>query len=1001
MQLDVSSEAGAHGRAARLEHVLDHAAHVLPAQGPISIFIHHNPLHALEHLTFEQAVVQAARLYGCEPYMTEQQYRDELARGRILERDLDAVVTQDLGERGTALVSGLSPRKDLWLAMLHRPLWHERGAALEWHLAEMNALARLRADVSGAPRQRLLDWAHARQRGSSERRAERRVVDSLWQACLRAAGLAPENARTITSEVPVRHRDLLVSITHRDSDQLVHPVLIRLCAAFLDQGIAYWPMPDRQLGLYRVFRTLYAQEGPPLDRWMAGLREELAEQEARNMSACDVVLESLELLGVDEPEWQEFLTETLLALRGWAGMIRQIETRPDRVPAYAPPATLLDFIAVRLVLERLALAHVAAGELAFKGPLAEVRAYVRARIEPVTPWTVRERAFQLFQLAQLLGIVPDDIAALSPAAVEELYREMDAFSEMERRRLFHLAYERRHRTGILDALAAHTPARSTNTIKFQAVFCLDEREESIRRHLEEIEPACATYGTAGFFGVAMYYRGAADAHPRPLCPVVIRPEHEVHEVARQDVQKIEKRRAQRRRVMGHLTRSTQVGSRTFTRGTLITAALGSVATIPLVFRVLFPRWAARIERGASVFWRPPEHTRLTLERTNEVDPRLGKWLGFTLDEMVAIVQRLLQEIGLTEGFAPYVFMLGHGSSSLNNPHESAYDCGACGGGRGGPNARAFAQMANDPRVRQVLAERGITIPEETIFIGGQHNTCEDSITLFDTARLPKPRKRELRAIRQAFDQARTRNAHERCRRFISAPTWLPPVLALPHVEARAADLAQPRPEAGHATNAVCIVGRRSRTRGLYLDRRAFLVSYDPNMDDQDGTILARIMAAVSPVGAGINLEYYFSYVDSAGYGCGTKLPHNITSLLGVMDGHASDLRTGLPWQMVEIHEPVRLLVIIEAKPEIILRVAERNEQVGRLIRNRWIQAVALSPTSNTLHVFGPGGFEPYEPESPDLPVVASSIEWYRGRREHLGCARIAREDAPSEQEVVP
>src|SRR5216117_773859 len=175
----------------------------------------------------------------------------------------------------------------------------------------------------------------------------------------------------------------------------------------------------------------------------------------------------------------------------------------------------------------------------------------------------------------------------------------------------------------------------------------------------------------------------------------------------------------------------------------------------------------------------------------------------------------------------------------------------------------------------------------------------------------------------------------RCRRFDSAPGWYPPLAALAHVEGRAADLAQPRPEYGHATNAFCIIGRRARTRGLFLDRRAFLVSYDPTRDP-DGGILARIMAAVVPVVAGISLEYYFSYVDPAGYGCGTKLPHNVTSLLGVMDGAQSDLRTGLPWQMVEIHEPARLSIIVEGTPDLVRGAIEENPAIERLVRNRWI-----------------------------------------------------------------
>src|SRR5262249_50376835 len=182
-------------------------------------------------------------------------------------------------------------------------------------------------------------------------------------------------------------------------------------------------------------------------------------------------------------------------------------------------------------------------------------------------------------------------------------------------------------------------------------------------------------------------------------------------------------------------------------------------------------------------------------------------------------------------------------------------------------------------------------------------------------------------------EALHRNAHERARRFHSASLALSLDEARAHLENRAEDLAQVRPEWGHATNAICVVGRRERTRGLFLDRRAVLVSYDPTQDDAEGSILARILAAAVPVCAGISLEYYFCRVDPARCGCGTKLPHNITALVGVMDGAASDLRTGLPWQMVEIHEPVRLLIVVETTAAALLRLMGRNEMIGRLVRN--------------------------------------------------------------------
>src|SRR4029077_17029858 len=172
---------------------------------------------------------------------------------------------------------------------------------------------------------------------------------------------------------------------------------------------------------------------------------------------------------------------------------------------------------------------------------------------------------------------------------------------------------------------------------------------------------------------------------------------------------------------------------------------------------------------------------------------------------------------------------------------------------------------------------------ETFFVGGLHNTCNDSITYYDLDLLPNSHVEAFHSARETLERVCERNAHERCRRFESAPLNLMFAAAHRHVEGRAEDLAQTRPEYGNATNAVCIVGRRDRTRGLFLDRRSFLVSYDPTHDG-DEAILARIMAAVVPVVAGISLEYYFSYIDPSGYGCGTKLPHNVTSLLGVMDG---------------------------------------------------------------------------------------------------------------------
>ena len=992
------------------------AAHYLPAQGPIDVFIHHNTLHAFEGERFEEAVVRAAAIFDTEPFLPESRYREEFARDRIREADIDAVLDREDQTLLTApLAGGRLTVRDLRRALLLHPVRQESDTAVRWTLTESDAIEKLRADLPADVRHRLLADEAAAADGVGRRLAdvedetarsatyalggrsgadrERRVCSELWHACVEA--VATSRPALAHGRPPVRHRDLIRAVHPAiDTDEVVHPLLIRLCAAFLDQGVASWQMPDRDRGLLAAATSLYAEPLGPTEPWSAGLPAALAA--CRGLPAGEVIEAEMARAGVPAADRGEFIRRTLLALRGWAGMIRQFEERPDRAPVTAVPARLADFLALRLVLDRVA-AEWAARRLDIGSAGRDGIDLAAWRVELQDQHPARRgpgtlaRAFLLHQTAQLVGLAGGDIRALDENEVLRLEHAIAAFDATARRRLFHLAYERRHRITVLDALAAHVGVAARPRAAAppaQIVLCIDERCESFRRHVEELGIGYETFGTAGFFAVPMYYQGLDDWHASPLCPIVMRPSHTVVEVPEEQSAADHRRHVNLRRGYGRLAGGLSSGSRTLFGGGLFTALAGSLAAVPLVARVAFPRLAERIGRSAAQVTRGRIATRLELFRDGADAPLAdGTQPGFDVGEMAGCVRRVLEDIGLTTRFARLVAVLGHGSSSRNNPHESAYDCGACGGGKGGPNARAFALMANDPRVRARLADEGLVIPVDTRFIGGMLDTCSDGIRWFDADRLPASHRDDLRRLGEACGAATALDAHERCRRFESAPLDLAPRRALAHVEARSVDLAQVRPELGHATNAVAVIGRRWRTRGLFLDRRAFLVSYDPTAD-ASGDILARTLAAVGPVGAGINLEYFFSTVDRLGYGAGTKLPHNITGLIGVMDGHASDLRTGLPWQMVEIHEPVRLLIVIDAAPEAILAAAERAPVVKNFVVQGWVQLVSWHPDTGALVVFEDGGFRPHVPESPHLAEVERSVEWYGGHREHLPPARV-------------
>jgi hypothetical protein len=291
-----------------------------------------------------------------------------------------------------------------------------------------------------------------------------------------------------------------------------------------------------------------------------------------------------------------------------------------------------------------------------------------------------------------------------------------------------------------------------------------------------------------------------------------------------------------------------------------------------------------------------------------------------------------------------------GARSVNNPFIAAYNCGACCGREGGPNARVFARYANDREVRRLLAEDGVHIDDDTWFVGGYHDTTSDLIELYDTDAVPASHQLDFKRACDILDEARAKNALERTGKFYLS-TAQTPAEALRHVEMRSRDIAEVRPELGHSTNAGIILGRRELTKGRFYDRRLFLPHYDPFNDDDEGTNLATVLAPALVVGSGISLEYFFSTTDG---GAGTKVPVNVVGNFALQQGTAGDLLIGLATQMSELHSPQRALYLVDAPIDRVEACLSRNAVLKNIVRNNWVKFFVRDPISQKIyrHMYG-------------------------------------------------
>ncbi len=894
-----------------LKELVHSASMVIAHYWPMTTFVHHNPIRNLETYPFHKAVQVANRFIGSRGYLSNEMYRKLVKSGRIKSHHLDGAIRSFSKDKEIRLGEQLISHFDVVRAHL-----------LEGITAP--SLETIPALIDRSPNS---TFVH-----------------------LLAKQLNVKSAPNDKTSTIARNITLATWCDQEINTELVWQInreLIKWCEAFIDEGHASWPMPEKDKGFYTAWKSLASQEWSP-----CGIKDSKKKIKALPESPEEALLQHLNALAIPEELRQDYLSLQLTALFGWASFInwRSENSKYNWQEAY--PIDLVQYLAVRLFYERELVNQTCKAELSIEGKLNAIVSYERSKQSTTSNIIENEQlaaAWRLTKLADELQVSHETLKIANDEQLQQLLDWLNDFPESEHGPVWLNAYEAGYHEDLINNLKMEVSKVGINTSEkprplAQLMFCIDVRSEPFRRNLELVGNY-ETLGFAGFFGIPIRCRALDHHHETDQCPAIVQPQYTVHEVVREGQNEQKVAHDKHNKFMYTLHEILHDLKNHILAPYVMVETLGWFFGWHILERTLFPgiyrKWQDKFKKLAV--------TTVVTQMTTDKDT---SGLGMTSEQQNASIETALKTMGLTKNFARLVVVSGHTSLSDNNPYEAALNCGACGGNSGEPNARLFAALANKPQVREHLAKNGIIVPEDTHFIGAVHNTTTDAVDLYDLEDLPETHKKDIECLKEDLKKAAVQNNYERCIQLPGVSNSLSTASAVKEICRRSGDWSETRPEWGLSGNACFIIGRRTLTKDLNLKGRSFLNSHDYRMDPK-GTLLEGIFMGPMVVGQWINAEHYFSATDPEIFGSGSKIYHNVVGRIGIMSGPQSDLRTGLALQSVAngdmtYHEPLRLSVIVEAPLQRILEIVERQPILKQLCDNEWIHLMAIDHESESI-----------------------------------------------------
>jgi len=514
------------GKSLKIRSSIHVAAEPIPFFWPMRTFIHHNPLHGLEHLKFDQAVEEGRRLFHGRVYLPRKIYQQYFAQGKVDGDSLRAGIRRYVAKQDQIPGIDLSAWLEALVLQVPNPI------CSSIHLAGV-------ADIHAAIHQQPVA------------RPGEDAVQGVGEL-LRAELLGD---RPVYETMDV----LFGTRIGEELDELV----INSCLDFFDEGQSVWSMPERQLGFFKAWRDVVSRNAPFFQRGVriARILEETDTPEG-------IIAYVLDQLGIPEDEWLGYFTNELVRLHGWVGFIRWRSSAKHYYWAQRFPGDLVDYLAIRMTLALALLqengeckAHCTRDKIAASIEQRPQEAYLRAelnrgRVLPEMAYAVEmaiargkrthtetlfaeyawrkkqhEAGTQAGRLVDLAGRVGAQ-AALQALSAEQLQRLVESLRGFERKEglTWLRAMEDKAIRHLLQGVDVQPAPPREKRPFVQALFCIDTRSERIRRNLESVGDY-QTFGIAGFFGVPVSFMELGKGSETHLCPVILTPKNLVPEIS--------------------------------------------------------------------------------------------------------------------------------------------------------------------------------------------------------------------------------------------------------------------------------------------------------------------------------------------------------------------------------------------------------------------------------------------------------------------------------------